>query len=249
MGAKLGTFIITSTTGEIYSPSFIHISEASNATQLTGYMKGYANGEYVKNSTNAFYINSVAYPNGFGGTPVLQVLYDDVWPIISGSANTVTQNPFYVELYLVNKNTGGITGSSGWRPAQYFKLDSPFWLPSDFNPVFSVAVADSPQTTVGDYTSGNTVNSEKGSYVPNGNGGPYNINIMSPTAYTANPDKPNSPGFYYGDVPELPSVQFNFADTSTSFSLSSAYGQNKAQSRKQQSKYYMGSAVIRMNSP
>ncbi len=226
LGAKLGRFIITSPTGVLYSPSFVHIGEASGAIQLTGLMKDYANGPFEMNS-NDFYINSVAYPNGLGGTPVLQVLYDDVRPIIRWSANTVTQNPFYVDLYLVNKNSGGISADSGWRPAQYFKLDSPYSLPSNFNPLFSVAVADSPNTNVGTYTSGGTVNETEGSYVvTNGNDGPDNTPIISPGAYT-DPNNPGSPGFYYGDVPEFPSITFNFADSVASFSLEAAYPPNK----------------------
>lgn len=227
LGAKLGRFIITSTTGEIYSPSFVNIGEASGAIQVTGLMKGYASGPYAM-ETNDFYINSVAYPNGLGGTPVLQVLYNDVRPIIGWQANTVTQNPFYVDLYLVNKNSGGIGSDSGWRPAQYFKLDSPYSLPSNFNPLFSVGVADSPTTNVGSYTSGGTVDESQGSFViTNGNSGPNNTPIINPGAYT-DPDNPGSPGFYYGDVPTLPSLLFTIVDSSTSFSLGSAYGTNKA---------------------
>lgn len=227
LGAKLGRFIITSTTGEIYSPSFVNIGEASGAIQLTGLMKDYANGPFAM-ATNDFYINSVAYPNGLGGTPVLQVLYNDVRPIIGWQANTVTQNPFYVDLYLVNKNAGGIGSDSGWRPAQFFKLDSPYSLPSNFNPLFSVGVADSPSTNVGTYTAGGTVDESEGSYVvTNGNDGPNNTPIITPGAYT-DPNNPGSPGFYYGDVPLLPSLLFNIVDSSTSFTLGSAYGTSKA---------------------
>ncbi|MBI9093807.1 MAG: hypothetical protein JEY71_02885 [Sphaerochaeta sp.] len=226
LGAKLGTFIITSTTGVIYSPSFVDIGEASDATHLTGLMKDYTNGPFALN-TNDFYIISVAYPNGYGGTPVLQVLYNNVRPIIEWKANTVTQNPFYVELYFVNTNSTNPNAQSGWRKAQYFKLDSPFSLPSNFNPIFSVAVADSPNTNVGTYTSGDIVNEAEGSYVvTNGNDGPNNTPIISPCGYT-NPENPGSPGFYYGDVPVLPSVFFNIVDSLTSFTLESAYGTNK----------------------
>jgi len=227
LGAKLGRFIITSTTGEIYSPSFVNIGEASDSTQLTGLMKDYASGPFAM-ATNSFYINSVAYPDGLGGTPVLQVLYGDVWPIIDWKKNTVTQNPFYVDLYLVNKHSRGFGSDSGWRPAQYFKLDSPYSLPSNFNPIFSVGVADSPNTNVGSYTSGGTVDESIGSFVvTDGNDGPDNTPIINPGSYT-DPENPGSPGFYYGDVPLLPSLIFTIVDSSTSFALGSAYGTNKA---------------------
>ncbi len=226
LGAKLGTFIITSTTGVIYAPSFVNIGEASGAIQLTGLMKDYNNGPFSLH-TNDFYIISVAYPNGLGGTPVLQVLYNNVWPIMDWQANTVTQNPFYIELYFVNTNSTNPSAQSGWRKAQYFKLDSPFSLPSNFNPIFSVAVADSPNTNVGTYTSGDIVNETEGSYVvTNGNDGPNNTPIISSGGYT-NPENPGSPGFYYGDVSVLPSVFFNIVDSMTNFTLESAYGTNK----------------------
>ncbi|MBN2884268.1 MAG: hypothetical protein JXN10_12120, partial [Clostridia bacterium] len=128
LGAKLGTFVITSTTGEIYSPSLVNIGEASDQIPLTGLMKDWADGPFELN-TNDFYIISVAYPNGFGSEPVLQVLYDNLRPIISWQSNTVYANPFYVELYLVNTNSTNRNAQSGWRPASYFKLDSPFSLP------------------------------------------------------------------------------------------------------------------------
>ncbi len=227
LGAKLGTFIISSTTGEIYSPSLVNIGEASGATQVTGLMKNSANGPFNQN-TNAFYIISAAYPNGLGGTPVLQVLYDDVRPIIAWQNNTVTQNPLYVELYFVNTNSTNPNASSGWRPSQYFKLDTPYSLPSNFNPYFSVGVAEAPETNVGTYTSGGIIIETEGRYVvTNGNDGPDNTPIMDSGAYT-DPDNPGSPGFTYGDAPVLPSVFFNIVDSSTSFSLSSAYGTNKA---------------------
>lgn len=224
LGAKLGRFTITSTTGVLYSPAFVNILEGSGAIKLTGPMKGSANGSFETN-TNDFYINSVAYPNGLGGTPVLQVLYDDVRPIISWNANTVTQNPFYVDLYLVNKNSGNIGSSSEWRPAQLFQLNSQFSFPPGFNPLFSIAVADSPTTNVGTYTSGGIVNEEQGSYVPNGlNGGPDNTPILS--GASSNPED-GTLVTDYGNVPQAPSVLFNFADSVTSFSLASAYTPNK----------------------
>ncbi len=46
-------------------------------------MKDWADGPFGLN-TNDFYIISVAYPNGFGSEPVLQVLYDNLRPQFLG---------------------------------------------------------------------------------------------------------------------------------------------------------------------
>nr|WP_321263487.1 hypothetical protein [uncultured Sphaerochaeta sp.] len=177
---------------------------------------------------NDFYILSVAYPNGFGSEPVLQVLYDNLRPIISWSSNTLYANPFYVELYLVNTNSTNRNAQSGWRPASYFKLDSPFTLPVGFNPRFSVAVADSPNTNIGAYTTGSgSVKESQGSYVTtDGSSGLDNTPILDPGSYT-NPDDPDTPGFYYGEVPVTESFFINFLLPESNFELSDAYGINK----------------------
>lgn len=229
LGAKLGTFIITSSTGVIYTPSLVNIGEASGAIPVTGLMKEWEGGQFFT-KTEPFHIISVAYPNGLGGTPVLNVLYNKVIPIMTWQPNTVTQNPFYVELYFLNTNSTNHAAPSTFRKAQLFKLDSPYSLPPNFNPRFSVGVADSPLVDVGWYTSGGVVNESLGSYVvTNGNAGPDNTPIIAPNGYT-NPDNPGSPGFYYGDVetPDPPSFAFNIVDSTTSFSLNAAYGTNKA---------------------
>jgi spore coat protein U-like protein len=227
LGAKLGTFVITSTNGEIYSPSLVNIGEASGQIPLTGLMKDWADGPFVLN-TNDFYIISVAYPNGLGSEPVLQVLYNNVRPIISWNSNTVYANPFYVELYLVNTNSTNRNAQSGWRPASYFKLDSPYSLPVGFNPLFSVAVADSPNTNVGTYTTGSgSVKESQGSYVTtDGSSGPDNTQILDPGSYT-NPDDPDTPGFYYGEVPVTESFFIDFLIPELNFELSDAYGSNR----------------------
>jgi hypothetical protein len=227
LGAKLGTFVITSTNGEIYSPSLVNIGEASGQIPLTGLMKDWADGPFVLN-TNDFYIISVAYPNGLGSEPVLQVLYNNVRPIISWNSNTVYANPFYVELYLVNTNSTNRNAQSGWRPASYFKLDSPYSLPVGFNPLFSVAVADSPNTNVGTYTTGSgSVKESQGSYVTtDGSSGPDNTQILDPGSYT-NPDDPDTPGFYYGEVPVTESFFIDFLIPESNFELSDAYGSNR----------------------
>ena len=227
LGAKLGTFVITSTTGEIYSPALVNIGEASGQIPVTGLMKDSVNGPFVM-GTNDFYMISVAYPNGLGSEPVLQVLYDNLRPIISWQSNVVYANPFYVELYLVNTNRTNRHAQSLWRRADFFKLDSPYALPSNFNPVFSVAVANSPTTNVGTFTnSDGTVNDSAGSYVTtDGSSGPDNTSILDPGSYT-NPDAPGTPGFFYGDVPVVESFVFHFLTPQTSFSLSNAFAANR----------------------
>ncbi len=227
LGAKLGTFVITATDGEIYSPSLVNIGEASDGIPVTGLMKNYANGPYEL-GTNTFYIMSVAYPNGLGGEPVLQTLYNNLWPIISWSDVTVYQPVLYVEMYLVNTNKTNRHAQSLYRYASYFKLDSPFTLPSGFNPRFSIAVAQEEGTNVGSYTNADgTVVETQGDYVvTDGVDGPDSTPIIGTGGYT-NPEDPGSPGFYYGDVPLVPTFLFHFFDADVHFSLESALGSNR----------------------
>ena len=227
LGAKLGTFYVESSNGEIYSPSLVCIGEASGAIPLSGLMKGYSTGLFIP-GTQDFYIISAAYKDGFPGTPVLQVLYDNVRPLIAWEANTVTVTPFVVELYLVNHNTARTNAVVGYRPASFFSLGTPYSLPINFNPRFSIGVAGSSTTNVGTYTNHDgTVDQDDGSYVTtDSNGGPDNTPIIGPGAYT-DPDNPGSPGFFYGDVPVVPSFLFNFLDSQVSFSLESAFPPDK----------------------
>lgn len=223
LGAKLGTFYVTSSTGKIYSPSLIGIQEASGAITITGLMRNYATDNFVQR-TQDFYIISAAYPNGFPGTPVLFVLYNDVRPLVSWDQNTVSVSPFVVELYLVNHNTASINHVVAYRPSSYFSLGTPYALPSGFNPQFSIATAENGTVNVGSYTNGGVVDQTLGSYVTtNSIGGADNTPIMGPGAYT-DPDNPGSPGFFYGDVPVVPSFLFNFSTDQASFPLSDAYG-------------------------
>ncbi|MGH0051789.1 MAG: hypothetical protein ACQ5SW_00165 [Sphaerochaetaceae bacterium] len=227
LGAKLGTFIVTSDTGEFYSPAMVGIGEASGAIQVTGMMKDWENDLFIPNRTNDFYIFTAAYPNGFGSEPVLNVLYNNVRPVIDWGTVTITANPFYVELYLVNSNNfQNRHAQSGWRKAQYFKLDTPYSLPAGFNPQFSIAVANDPYTNVGTYTSDTgTVNESLGSYVTsNGVSGPDNTPIVGPGGFT---DPDGGEGFYYGDGPTLPSYLFSFRDHTASFTLADAFGSNR----------------------
>ena len=227
LGAKLGTFILTSSTGVIYSPAMVNIGEASGATPLTGLMKNWATGPYSIQS-NDFYIITAAYPNGLGSEPVLEVLYNNVRPVISWGATAVYANPFYIELYLVNTNNRNRHAQSLYRQAAFFKLDTPYTLPSGFNPLFSVAVANNASTNVGSYTHADgTVNESHGSYVEsNGVGGADNTQIINPGSYT-NPDNPGQPGFFYGDAPLSVSFVFSFLNPQTSFTLSDAFGSNR----------------------
>ncbi len=209
LGAKLGTFSLTSSTGEIYSPSLVGINEASGAISVTGLMKDYANESFDsidETRSQDFYILSAAYPNGFPGTPVLKVLYNNVIPLISWGPDTVTAStasPFVVELYLVNHNKTSTNAIGGYRPASYFSLGTPYALPLNFNPHFSIATANNSTTNVGTYTGSGIINSQ-GSYAANGNNdGPDNTPIIGPGAYT-NPEDPTAPGFFYGDDPNPP---------------------------------------------
>lgn len=227
LGAKLGTFVITSTTGEIYTPSLVNIGEASDGIQVTGLMKDYQSGPFVQN-TNTFYIISVAYPYGLGGEPVLQTLYNNLWPIIEWDSNTIYQPILYVEMYLVNTNKTNRNAQSLWRKAQFFKLDSPYLLPSGFNPRFSVAVAVDEDINLGSYTNEDgSVDEGEGDYVVTDSvDGPDSTPIIGTGGYT-NPEDPSSPGFYYGDVPLLPTFYFNFFEPEVSFTLESAFGSGK----------------------
>ncbi|MGE4454288.1 MAG: hypothetical protein AB7D92_07100 [Sphaerochaeta sp.] len=221
LGAKLGTFTVTSSTGELYSPSLVNIGEASGKILVAGLMKEWDAGPYEM-ASNDFYIIAAAYPDGLGSNPILHVLYNNVIPLITWDKNTVYADPFYVELYLVNTNSTNPYSQSGWRPAEYFKEDTPYQLPAGFNPRFSVAVAENPNTNVGTYTKNDgSVKDSLGDYVPSNTGsGPDNTPILDPRNF--NPENPSVPEFYYGDSPLLPSFFFAFETTQASFSLASA---------------------------
>jgi len=223
LGAKLGTFVITSTTGEIYSPSLVHIGDASSHIPVTGLMRNWETGDYVLDS-NAFQIICVSYPNGLGAEPVLRVLWNDVEPIVDNQC-TIYQTTFHVELYLVNTLNTNRHAESGYRPASFFKPNSPYSLPSNFNPVFSLGVAESPNINVGWYTSGSTIDPDAGLgeyVVTNGQQGPESTPIIGPGAYT-DPNNPGSPGFNYGDPPQVLNFLFSFLYNTVNFDLSDAY--------------------------
>ena len=229
LAAKLGTFKITSTTGKIYSPSFVNISSSRGHISVTGMMKSDANGQY-KLGSNSFQIISVAYPLGRTGAPVLNVFYDAYEPIISDGPDIIEQDPFEVELFLVNTNSTNPNNASEYRQASFFKLDSPFFLPVDFSPYCTVGVADSASTNVGTYASTGTVIESTGSFVgPNPNqAGPTDTIVLAPTAYSDpnNPNAPPSSGIYYGDnpdpEPDPPDYQFTIINETT-INLSQAY--------------------------
>lgn len=231
LGAKLGTFVFTSTTGVIYNPAMVHIAEASGATPVTGLMRdSLSPKDGFYNTSCDFYIICVSYPNGLGAEPVLKVLYNDVTPIIDNTY-TVYQSTFYVELYLINGNTFiNRHSSSGWRPSTLFKHGTPYSLPSNFNPIFSVAVASESRYNVGWYTSGSVVNPQLGSYADTtGQGGSEGTHIIGPGAYT-DPNNPGSPGFNYGDPPSQPTqpdFEFWFRDENVNFDISDAYDSNR----------------------
>lgn len=230
LGAKLGTIIMHSTTGEIHSPAFIDIGTASGAVPVSGRMKECASCPY-KQDTQDFYIISVAYPNGLGSAPVLQVLYDNVRPIIEWGAVTVYQTDFHIDIFLVNHNSTNTNVTVGSRPASYFELGTPYALPPNFNPLFRVGAAHSSSTNVGSYTTGGGgVLPSHGSFVSGegsgGLSGDTNNPMIGTGAYTYDPEDPSSPGLIYGDAPVPPPdpyFEISFDQSSVNFNLSDAY--------------------------
>lgn len=226
IGAQLGRFSISAPNGKIYTPSFVNTGEVGDTINLTGLYKTWDGGAYTTRTNLAFKVISVAYPYGLGGTPVLQTIYGGRWPIIDWNAVTVTANPFYVDLYLVNTNSlnpnsAATLGTNGL----YYRLDTPYTFTTTFNPVFSLAVADNATTDLGTYAPGNgeTI-TPAGDYVAtNGVSGPDVTPILDGNSTTT----PEGDGFYYGDGPVLPVFLFSFLESSASFSLEAAYGPNK----------------------
>jgi spore coat protein U-like protein len=71
------------------------------------------------------------------------------------------------------------------------------------------------------------VKESQGSYVTtDGSSGPDNTQILDPGSYT-NPDDPDTPGFYYGEVPVTESFFIDFLIPELNFELSDAYGSNR----------------------
>ena len=227
IGAKLGTFTITSTDSEIYTPAFVNTSEVGGTITLTGLYKNWEGGTYYTRTDLAFKIISVAYPYGYGGTPILQTIYGGRWPIVGWGPLTVTANPFFVEVYLVNTNdlnpdSPANLGTNG----QFYRLDTPYTFTNTFNPIFSLAVAEDAETDLGTYApaSGNTIKENKGDYVEtDGITGPEATPIVDPGSFTT----PEGDGFYYGVGPVLPSFNFSFISPEVTFDLADAYGTDK----------------------
>ncbi|MCK9600438.1 MULTISPECIES: hypothetical protein [unclassified Sphaerochaeta] len=227
IGAKLGRFAITSPNNKIYTPAFVNTGEVAENIQLTGLYKNWEGGAYYTKTDLNFKVISVAYPSGLGGTPILQTIYGGRWPVISWNAVTITANPFYVDLYLVNTNSVNPNSAATLNSnGQYYRLDTPYTFTTSFNPIFSLAVADNPNTDVGTYAPGNgeTITSAGSYVVTNGLAGPNVTPILDSGSMTA----PDGNGFYYGDGPTLPSFAFAFTHASVSFDLEEAYGGNRA---------------------
>lgn len=226
IGAKLGRFAITSQTNEIYTPAFVNTGEVAGNIALTGLYKNWAGGAYYTKTDLNFKVISVAYPYGLGGTPLLQTIFGGRWPIISWDPITITANPLFVDLYLVNTNSLNPNSSASLNSnGQFYRLDTPYTFTTSFNPIFSLAVADDPNTGVGDYAPGNgeTINSSGSYVVTDGVAGPNVTPILDSGSMTA----PDGDGFYYGDGPVLPSFAFAFMHASVSFNLDAAYGSNR----------------------
>lgn len=229
LAAKLGRLEMTSTTGVIYSPAFVHVGSASQSVAVSGLMKEWATAKEYVPGTHYFWIISVAYPNGLGAEPVLQVLYGNVWPIIDWDTYPITTLPFFVDLFLVNINSTNRHVTVSNRPASYFKLGTPYTLPSDFNPTFSVGAATNSETNVGTYTDGGAITDPTlGAYIatdaPGGTG--TTTPVIGPGAYTSDPNNPNSPGLIYGDPPTQPTTptyEVFFEASQADFTISDAY--------------------------
>lgn len=239
IGTKLGTFIITSD-GPFYNPSFLNTSEVGNGITMTGLYKDWEGGAYTTRTYLPFKVLSVSYPSGYGGSPVIETLYGDKWPMIEQNNQwngvTISTNPFYVEIYLVNTNSDKGRRYDASLPAnlgtdgRFFKIDTPYTINGSFNPYFSIGVAVSPEIGVGTYANGansTITDPSEGAYVSvEGISGPDSTPILNPNAFTV-PGDPGTPGFYYGDEPVLPTFNFNFHTQQASFLLESAIGSQR----------------------
>ncbi len=227
IGAKLGRFAITSPTNEIYTPAFVNTGEVAGNIALTGLYKKWAGGSYYTKTDLNFKVISVAYPYGLGGTPLLQTIFGGRWPIISWDPITITANPLFVDLYLVNTNSLNPNSPASLNSnGQFYRLDTPYTFTTSFNPIFSLAVADDPNTGVGDYAPGNgeTINSSGSYVVTEGQSGPNITPILDAGSLTS----PDGDGFFYGDAPLVPTFSFSFLANTVNFELATAYGVNKA---------------------
>lgn len=241
VGTKLGTFIITSD-GPFYNPSFLNTSEIGSGITMTGLYKDWEGGAYTTRTYLPFKVLSVSYPTGYGGSPVIETLYGDKWPMIKQNNQwdgvTITAKPFYVEIYLVNTNSDNGRRYDASLPAnlgtdgRFFKLDTPYIINGSFSPYFSIGVAVSPEIGVGTYASGansTITDPTEGVYVSvEGITGPDSTPILNPSSFTAVPGDPGTPGFYYGDAPELPTFVFNFHTQQASFLLESAISNQRS---------------------
>lgn len=226
-GAKLGTLIVTTTDGDkIYAPTWGSTDEVSNDVILSGLMRSYLGGPF-KEDTHKFHIMSVAYPEGYPGTPTIRVVQSPHSPIVSWFPNTVNANPFRVELYLMSTNSTNQHTIPVWRPASYFHLNTAYTLPATFNPIFSFISANDPWMNVGWMMDNGEPDPSHGSYVSvNGVAGPNSTPIVDPTAYT-DPDNPGQPGMTYGDPPQMVSYSVSLTNQSISFNLADAIGTNR----------------------
>ena len=188
---------MTSTEGTgIYSPAFLNVTGVNGSIPVSGLYKEYSDGPYLLRTYLAFYLISVAYPNGYGVSPVLYPIYSSgTSPIISWDANTVAANPFIVELYLVNTNSPNPNESATMGTlADFFKLDTTYALPAGFSPFFNLGIATTESTDVGTYAGSGTTTG--GTYVEvNENSGTTSTPIISSGSYS----NPEEQGFVYGE--------------------------------------------------
>jgi len=218
IGIKLGTLKVTG--GPIYTPVWGNTNEVSSGTVTV-------EGSMLNGDNEAtFYLMSVAYPDGESQPPTIKVFSGNFLPIISYDPVTVSANPFYVDLWVVNTAQTNPNTTSTTRPASDFILNTAYTL-KDFNPRFSFVTANRSDRNANSMMQGNgNANSSHGSYtIVNGDAaGADNTPIVDPGAYT---DDPLSPGVPYGN-PAAVVIQtfFNLGSSEVLITLGEHTGSN-----------------------
>ncbi|MCK9547219.1 MAG: hypothetical protein M0Q37_01775, partial [Sphaerochaeta sp.] len=202
--------------------------------QMQADYKTWEGGTYSRGTFN-FFIVSVAYPNGRGGTPVIDTPYGDKWPMLGANTGiTVNTSPFYVDLYLLNGNPGVTYNPAAVvteHPlASLIRFESPITFVDPFNPFFTIGVGSSSSNGVYNYATGaggSLSNPNNGSYVPiDGVSGANSTPLVDTGGFTGS--EGNDDGFWYGeDIPLPLNFLFSFLDNTVSFTLSEAYGNSR----------------------
>lgn len=231
-GAKLGRFTIVSDTGLIYSPVLTNTTQAPgnntpiNPVMMQGPMKGWEYDPDYPQGQHAFHIQALTYINGLGSPPKVETIWNLYWPLASQGSITITANPLYVDIFLVNHQENNLNPTLTYGPARYFKYDATYTFLNTFNPKFSIAVANLPNTRPGDYMDGTTGGVQNdtnlGSYVTtDGKTGPNTTPILDPNGPTG---EGSNGGFIYGDPPAPVSYILTFKDNTVPISLQDGNG-------------------------